>query len=126
MIGSYGAQTANLRRLALPTVGDGKIKEFNQRKSQGEPCQLTFCDFRHLDLRGLDTAGIDFSNCYFSAADLRGIDFSNARLESASINGARISGAFFPPELSTDEIMLSVNHGTRMRYKSSRRALWPS
>jgi uncharacterized protein YjbI with pentapeptide repeats len=48
---------------------------------------------------------------------LRGIDFSNARLEGASINGARISGAFFPAELSADEIMLSVNHGTHMRYK---------
>jgi len=51
---------------------DGQIKEFNQRKSQGEPCQLTSCDFRHLDLRGLDAVGIDFSNCYFPAADLRG------------------------------------------------------
>ena len=65
----------------------------------------------------LDAAGIDFSNCYFRAADLRGIDFSNARLEGASINGAPISGAFFPAELSADEIMLSVNHGTHMRYK---------
>ena len=96
---------------------DGKIKEFNQRKSLGEPCPLTSRDFRHLDLRGLDAIGIDFSNCYFRAADLRGIDFSNARLEGASINGARISGAFFPAELSAEEIMLSVNHGTRMRYE---------
>jgi uncharacterized protein YjbI with pentapeptide repeats len=47
---------------------DGQIKEFNQRKSQGEPCQLTSCDFRHFDLRGLDAIGIDFSNCYFRAA----------------------------------------------------------
>jgi uncharacterized protein YjbI with pentapeptide repeats len=96
---------------------DGNIKEFNQRKSQGETCQLTSCDFRHLDLRGLDALGIDLSNCYFRATDLRGIDFSNARLEGASINGSRISGAFFPAELTADEIMLSVNHGTRMRYK---------
>jgi uncharacterized protein YjbI with pentapeptide repeats len=96
---------------------DGKIKEFNHRKSQGETCQLASCDFRHLDLRGLDAGGIDLSNCYFRAADLRGIDFSNARLEGASINGARIAGAFFPAELTTDEIMLSVDHGTRMRYK---------
>ncbi len=36
---------------------DGKIKDFNQRKPQGETCQLTSCDFRHLDLRGLDAAG---------------------------------------------------------------------
>jgi len=36
---------------------DGKIKDFNQRKSQGKSRQLTSCDFRHLDLRGLDAAG---------------------------------------------------------------------
>ena len=65
----------------------------------------------------LDAIGIDFSNCYFRAADLRGIDFSNACLEGASINGARISGAFFSCRAERDEIMLSVNHGTRMRYK---------
>ena len=60
---------------------------------------------------------VDLSNCYFRAADLAGIDFSNARLEGASINGARISGAFFPAELTADEVMLSANDGTRMRYK---------
>jgi len=48
---------------------------------------------------------------------LPGIDFSNARLEGASINETRISGAFFPAELTADEVMLSANHGTRMRYK---------
>jgi len=78
--------------------------------------RLASCDFRHLDLRGLDAEVIDFSNAYFRASDLRGIDFFKARLEGASINGARISGAFFPAELSADEIILSVEHGTRMRY----------
>lgn len=95
---------------------DGNIKEFNKQKSQGGKCDLASCDFQHLDLRGLDADGIDFSNAYFRASDLRGIDFSKARLEGASINGARICGAFFPAELSADEIILSVEHGTRMRY----------
>jgi len=95
---------------------DGNIKEFNRQKAQGEQHDLTSCDLRYLDLRGLDAAGIDFSNSYFRAADLRGIDFSKTRLEGGSINGARISGAYFPIELSAQEIMLSVDHGTRMRY----------
>ena len=72
--------------------------------------------FPHLDLRGLDAAGIDFTDCYFRAADLRGVDFSQACLVGASINGARSSGGFFPVELSANEISLSIQHGTRMRY----------
>jgi uncharacterized protein YjbI with pentapeptide repeats len=52
----------------------------------------------------------------FSRADLRGVDFSKACLVGASINGARISGGFFPVELSANEISLSIQHGTRMRY----------
>jgi hypothetical protein len=48
---------------------------------------------------------------------LRGIDFSQTCLEGASINGARISGVYFPPELSPEEIVLSIEHGTRLRYK---------
>ena len=96
---------------------DGKVKEFNQRKAETGRAKLNDCDFRHLDLRGLDAAGVDFSNSYFRAADLRGIDFSQAHLEGASINGARISGVLFPAELRSEEILLSVDHGTRMRYK---------
>ncbi len=48
---------------------------------------------------------------------LRGIDFSKAWLEGASLNSARISGAYFPAELTPEEIILSVTHGTRMRYR---------
>jgi uncharacterized protein YjbI with pentapeptide repeats len=95
---------------------DGNIAEFNRRKAAGETCDLTFCDFRNLDLRGLDASGLDMSGGYFRQADLRGIDFSDTGLEGASINAARISGAFFPEELSAQEIDLSINHGTCMRY----------
>jgi len=94
---------------------DGKIKDFNQRKAQADRVKLTDCDFRHLDLRGIDAQSVDFRNCYFHNADLRGVDFSQASLEGASFNGARISGVLFPKELSAEEIMLSVTHGTRVR-----------
>jgi uncharacterized protein YjbI with pentapeptide repeats len=70
-------------------------------------------------LRGLDAGGLDLSNTYFinRNANLRGIDFSTARLEGTSPNAAKISGASFPADLAPDEIALSVEHGTRMRYK---------
>jgi uncharacterized protein YjbI with pentapeptide repeats len=96
---------------------DGDIKEFNRRKAAGESCDLTSCDFRNLDLRKLDASGLDFSNSYFRTTDMRGIDFSTAGLEGASIKAAKISGVLFPAELTTEEIALSIEHGTRMRYR---------
>jgi uncharacterized protein YjbI with pentapeptide repeats len=96
---------------------EGKIDAFNQEKTRGKTCDLTNCDFRGIDLRGIDADGLDFSGCYFRQADLRGIDFSKARMQGASIHSARISGSYFPPQISPDEIQLSFMHGTRMRYR---------
>ena len=94
----------------------GAIDEFNQRRANGETCELTGCDFRTLDLRRLDADGLDLRNAYLRQADLRGLDLSGANLEGASINAAKISGAYFPSELRAEEIALSLTHGTRMRY----------
>jgi uncharacterized protein YjbI with pentapeptide repeats len=75
-------------------------------------------DFRGLDLRELNADGVDFTDAYFRSADLRGIDFRNACLEGASLAHAQISGAYFPAELSADEILMSMNFGTRLRYRT--------
>ncbi|MCW9013693.1 MAG: pentapeptide repeat-containing protein [Gammaproteobacteria bacterium] len=96
---------------------EGKVEEFNQRKAAGETCDLTGADFRGVHLNGLDADGLDLSNSYFRMANLRGIDFSKANLEGASIHGAQISGAYFPAELEAAEINLSLEHGTRLRYR---------
>ncbi len=94
----------------------GHIDEFNAKIEAGESCSLTNADLRGTDLRGMNASGLDMRNCYLRQADLRGIDFSETILEGASINGAKISGTFFPKELRAEEILLSLNHGTRMRY----------
>lgn len=65
---------------------------------------------------GLNVEGLDLSGCYFRQTDLRGLDFRKSRLEGASINAAKISGVYFPDELTAGEIELSLLHGTRMRY----------
>jgi uncharacterized protein YjbI with pentapeptide repeats len=96
---------------------EGAIEEFNARRAAGEKCNLVGCDLRTIDLRKLDAKGLDLRGCYFRQADLRGIDFSEANLEGASINAAKISGAFFPKQLSAEELTLSLTHGTRMRYR---------
>jgi len=95
---------------------EGKIREFNARKAGGETVDLRGAYLRGADLRALEASGLDMSDCYLRHADLRGVDFSRTRLEGASISGARISGTYFPPELSAEEINLSLLHGTRMRY----------
>ncbi len=97
---------------------EGKVAEFNQRIAAGETPHLTGCDFRHINLQGIEAAGLDFSNSYFRQADLRGVDFSNCdSLEGASIHGAKISGTYFPTDLDATEILLSLEHGTRLRYR---------
>ena len=40
-------------------------------------------------------------------------------LTSASLADAKISGCYFPPELSAEEIRLSVTMGTRLRHSSN-------
>jgi len=95
---------------------EGDVEEFNTRRSAGEACDLRGCDFRTLDLRKLDAKGLDLRGCYFRQTDLRGVDLSEANLEGASINAAKISGTYFPPTLTAEELTLSLTHGTRMRY----------
>ncbi len=96
---------------------EGGVEEFNTKRAAGEACDLRGCDFRTIDLRKLNADGLDLRDAYFRQADLRGVDLSKAMLEGASINAAKISGAYFPPELSAEELMLSLTHGTRMRYR---------
>lgn len=96
---------------------DHKIEEFNKRKGDGESVDLRGCDFRGLDLQGVDFKGLDLTDSYFRTADLRGVDLSQTRLEGVSIHGAKISGAYFPKELSPEEIRLSLDVGIRMRYR---------
>lgn len=93
-----------------------RVTEFNDRRAAGEGVDLAFCDFRSLDLRGLNAKGLDFSGAYFRGADLRGIDFTETIMDGVSIATAKISGCKFPLEIPAQEIMLSLQFGTRMRY----------
>ena len=93
------------------------IEEFNKRKAAGEIPNLVMANLRGIDLRGLDADGLNMQDCYFRNSDLRGIDFRNANIEGASICQAKISGCYFPRELSPDEVRMSLEIGTRMRYQ---------
>ena len=82
------------------------MQAFNAEKAKlAELPSFAHGDFRGLDLRGMDAKGLDFRHAYFRGADLRGV-----------IASAKISGCYFPHRLDADEIVMSLNHGTRMRY----------
>lgn len=103
------------------TLRSENMEAFNAAKSrQTDLPSFAHGDFRGLDLRGMDARGLDLRHGYFRGADIRGIDFSECEMEGASIAGAKISGCFFPHALHADEIVMSLNHGTRMRYNTGK------
>lgn len=92
------------------------IKNFNEQRDQLSTSELKSGDYRGRDLRNMKAQGLDFSNSYFRNADLSGIDFRNTNLEGASLLDAKLSGTYFPVALSAQEIRLSLDTGTRLRY----------
>lgn len=94
------------------------IKGFNEQRDTLDASELKSGDYRGRDLRNMNAEGLDFSDSYFRNADLSGIDFRNTNLEGASLLDAKLSGTYFPAELSAAEIRLSLDTGTRLRYNT--------
>ncbi len=82
------------------------IKGFNEQRDQLDTAELRSGDYRGRDLRNMNADGLDFSNSYFR----------NTNLEGASLLDAKLSGTYVPSELSAEEIRLSLDTGTRLRY----------
>lgn len=95
---------------------DGQIEAFNRKRPEG-PMELRGGNFRGCDLRGANLRDVDLSGGYFRGADLRGLDLSRTRLEGATLAAALISGCLLPLELQADEVRLSLEQGTRLRYR---------
>ena len=112
--------------MSKPTISDDplyqllrneQIREFNEQRNTLDASNLKSGDYRGRDLRNMNARGLDFSNSYFRNADLSGIDFRDTNLEGASLLDAKLSGAYFPNALSAEEIRLSLDTGTRLRYR---------
>lgn len=96
------------------------VKSFNEKRDSLDTSELKSGDYRGRDLRNMQAQGLDFSNAYFRNADLSGIDFRETNLEGASLLDAKISGVYFPEDISAEEIRLSLETGTRLRYDRRR------
>ena len=92
-----------------------EVASFNERRAPDKSYDFRGCTFRGSDLRGLDAHALDLRDAYFRDADLRGVDLRQAQLEGASLGSAKISGTYFPDDISAEEIRLSVEYGTRLR-----------
>jgi uncharacterized protein YjbI with pentapeptide repeats len=105
--------------VAFKSLRGGDIDEFH-RAIEGR----TIVDFSGTDLRGTDFRKADLSkvilrDCYLRDADLRGCDLRQIDLSGTTLQGARIGGTYFPDSLLAEEIMMSVQYGTRLRTMKS-------
>ena len=78
------------------------VDSFNKHRDTMDCGQLTGGDYRGRDLRKMNARGLDFSSAYFRNCDLSGIDFRQTNLEGASLLDAKVSGVYFPDELSPE------------------------
>ena len=97
---------------------DEKVDTFNKEMDTlDEPVNLENCNLRGVDLRKANLKSANLKDSYFKMADLRGVDMSEAQLNGASFNKARVGGVLFPKNVTSAEIRLSIEYGTRIRIK---------
>jgi len=94
---------------------EGNVAAFNALRSSGEKIDLENCNLRGADLKKADIKGINLKGAYLGYTDMRGLDLSTCCLVGASIKNAKISGVYFPEDISAGEITLSLAQGTRLR-----------
>lgn len=101
---------------ALALIQEEQVEAFNQLvEANGGTVDLSNSHLRAYDLRKCKLRRANLSGAYMRAADLRSVDLSEAILDGASIKEAKVSGVLFPRDLSPQEIILGLVHGTRLR-----------
>ena len=91
-------------------------ENFNADVARGLKPDFRGQNLSDMDLTGFDLHNADLSGAYLRGTTLRGVNLSNANLNGASLRGARVSGCLFPLDLPADEIVMSLEKGTRIRH----------
>lgn len=100
---------------AFKALRVGELDQYHQAARQRERVDFSNTDLRGTDFRKVDLSNLIVRNAYLRDADFRGCDMRHMDLDGVSIHNAKISGAFFPKNVSAAEIRMSLRHGTRIR-----------
>jgi uncharacterized protein YjbI with pentapeptide repeats len=110
------AQPRFLDDPAFKSLRLGDFEAFNRLIASQKLVDFTNADLRGVDFRGIaDPGKITVRGSYLRDADLRGLDLRSWDMEGCSLYQAKISGTYFPVNLSPQEITCSIQLGTRMR-----------
>src|SRR5688500_3231478 len=93
----------------------GDVAGFHRYVSDSESVDFCGADLRGVDLRKTDLTKVILRDAYLKDADLRGQDLRQVDLEGCSLRNAKVGGVFFPANIRADEILMSLQHGTRIR-----------
>ncbi|HTN76676.1 MAG TPA: pentapeptide repeat-containing protein [Pirellulaceae bacterium] len=93
----------------------GDIAGFHRYGNEDEVVDLSGADLRGIDLRKADLRKTILRGAYLKDADLRGQDLRHVDLEGCSIRNAKVGGVYFPANIRSEEIVMSLQHGTRLR-----------
>ena len=100
---------------AFKCLRAGDLDGFHRAIAQRATVDFSRTDLRGSDLRKADLSKVILRDAYLRDADLRGCDLREMDLEGVSLQRARISGTYFPRNVTPQEIRMSVRHGTRIR-----------
>jgi len=100
---------------AFKCLRAGDLDGYHRAIAGRETVDFSGTDLRGTDLRNADLSKVILRNAYLRDADLRGCDLRHMDLEGVSLQGAKISGTYFPSNVRSGEIRMSLRHGTRIR-----------
>ncbi|NLY02527.1 MAG: pentapeptide repeat-containing protein [Rhodopirellula sp.] len=100
---------------AFKSLRIGDLEGYRQAVEGRSVVDFAAADLRGTDFRKADMSKVILKGAYLRDADLRGCDLRHLDLEGASIHNAKISGTYFPRNLSPAEIEMSLKYGTRLR-----------
>lgn len=91
------------------------IDGYNMAIINRQEVDFSNANLRSVDLRKADLDKVILRGAYLRDADLRGCDLRHMDLEGASFHNAKVAGAFFPTNVPAAELVMSLEHGTRIR-----------
>ncbi|MEE2960073.1 MAG: pentapeptide repeat-containing protein [Myxococcota bacterium] len=100
---------------AFHLLHNHEIDRFHQKIEGMKEVDFSGCSLRGVDFRRVDMRRINIQGSYLRGADLRGVDLRAHDLEGCSFHDSIISGSYLPPNVTPDEVIMSIRHGTRIR-----------